>query len=159
MNKFNSENPLAASDNAMNIFLDVINSGEDCPLIGSGNSMRPFLKNENDILMMTSVKRKKLKVGDIVLYRRSNGQYVIHRLYKICTDGTFCFVGDNQYWVERNISREQIIAKAKSVITNGKAINCEGGIHRQIYTVGMLLRVNTFRLYRLLVFLTNIDSH
>ena len=150
MNVDKGGNLQITSDIAMKLFLEVIKSGEDCPLTGSGNSMRPFLKNEKDILIMTAVEGNKLKVGDIVLYQRSDFHYVIHRLYKICTDGTFCFVGDNQYYVEQNILRNQIIAKAKSVIINGKVINCERGFLRQRYIMQMILRVNVFRLYRLL---------
>lgn len=150
MNGYKVDNLQITPDTMMKLFLEVIKSGEDCPLTGSGNSMRPFLKNEKDILIMTTVEGKKLKVGDIVLYQRSNCHYVIHRLYKICTDGTFCFIGDNQYYVERNILRNQIIAKAKSAIINGKVINCERGFLRQRYIMQMILRVNVFRLYRLL---------
>ena len=150
MNENQSRILSITSDRAMELFLNLINSGEDCPLTGSGNSMRPFLKNENDILLMTSIKGKKLKVGDIVLYQRDNNQYVIHRLYKICPNGTFCFVGDNQYQVEYNVLGDQLIAKAKAVIINGKAINCEHSLVRKKYAIRMFLRVKAFRLYRVL---------
>lgn len=139
---------IISNNKAFQIFLEMIDLGEECPLTGSGNSMRPLLKDEEDILIMTSIKGKTLRVGDIILYERKDGQFVIHRLYKKGTKNTFWFVGDNQFCVERDVSIEQLRAVAKSIIRNGKAIDCEHGIIRSLLTFYMYIRVIAFSLYQ-----------
>ena len=49
--------------------------------------------------------------GDIALFKRQDGQYILHRIYKIKQDGYY-FVGDNQNIcdIEGPIRREQICA-------------------------------------------------
>ena len=106
--------------------------------------MRHFLKSEKDILMMTPAKGKEIHRGDIIQYIRQDGRMVIHRVYKDCTDGTIWFVGDNQWCVERNISRSQLIAKAKQVIKEGKVYDCEKGFTRRKYTAYMIIRVKLY---------------
>ena len=46
-----------------------------------GDSMSPLIR-ENDLLVIEPVKEP-LKVGDIPLYKRDSGQYVLHRIVKI----------------------------------------------------------------------------
>lgn len=130
------------------IFLELIESGEDVPLTGSGNSMRPFLRDEKDVLIMTSPIGREIATGDVVLYQRDNGQLVIHRVYKRCKDGTFCFVGDNQWSLERNISPHQFCAVAKKVVKEGKAIDCERGLLKNCFIVRMYIRVIAFKLLK-----------
>ena len=131
----------------MRIFFEMIESGEECPMTGTGNSMRPFIKNEDDILIMASLKGKPVREGDIILYQRENGQYVIHRLYKVCPNGTCWFIGDNQFHLEKNIKQAQLRARVKYIIKNGKPISCEKGPSRYYFTQRMNFRVLVGKLY------------
>ena len=130
-----------SSTKAMQIFLELIKSGEECPLTGTGNSMYPFLKDEKDIITMMPIDKKKIRVGDIFLYQRDDGIIVVHRLYKICSDETFWFAGDNLSYVEKNIKISQLRAKARYVTRNGRTISCEQGFIRSFYTIRMICKV------------------
>ena len=92
----------------------------ELPLRISGNSMAPFLRDGRDTVFLSSI-HAPLKVGDMVLYRRRNGQYILHRICKI--QGDSCtMIGDNQLGAEPGISRSQIIARVHRVIRKGKTL-------------------------------------
>lgn len=84
------------------------------PLLVSGNSMTPFLVHGRDTVYLTKVKRP-LRRGDIVLYRRRNGAYILHRICAAEGD-TFSIVGDAQTEIERGVAREQIFAVVCSAV-------------------------------------------
>ena len=46
----------------------------------------------------------------MVLYRRQNGAYVLHRIAAIGADGTYMMCGDAQTVLEPGIRREQLLA-------------------------------------------------
>lgn len=81
-------------------------SGETLSLPVLGSSMSPFLVHGRDTVWLTAP-GKPLKAGDIVLYRRSNGQYILHRIYK-AHDGTYTLIGDAHTVLESGIREDQI---------------------------------------------------
>ena len=78
------------------------------PLTVTGNSMSPFLIGGRDPVHLSRVTRP-LRRGDAVLYRRRNGGYVFHRIYRVEGD-RFTMVGDAQRVLEKGIEPDQIIA-------------------------------------------------
>lgn len=88
------------------------------PLLISGNSMTPFLAHGRDTVYLTKVDRP-LKRGDIVLYRRKSGAYILHRICAVHGD-SFSMVGDAQTGIERGISPEQIFAVVCSAERKGR---------------------------------------
>ena len=74
--------------------ISVLQEGWEVPLLVFGHSMEPFLIHERDTVLLSPVDRM-LKKGDIALFKRKDGQYILHRIYKI-KDNDFYFVGDNQ---------------------------------------------------------------
>ena len=73
----------------------------------TGTSMMPMLRNGIDSVVITPVSRP-LKKGDIPLYKRDNGKYVVHRIVGFKEDGYLC-CGDNQ-WLKEKVAKEQVIA-------------------------------------------------
>ena len=92
---------------------------EALPLVISGSSMTPFLVHGRDTVYLSRLERPARR-GDMLLYQRSCGQYVLHRVWKVEKDGTFTMVGDAQVELERGIREDQIIAVVTSVIRKGK---------------------------------------
>jgi len=84
-----------------------------------GDSMRPFLRS-GDFAFLKALDGP-LRPGDIVLYRRENGEYVLHRIYKITSDGTLLMLGDAQLTGEP-ISPDQVLGKAAFVTRAGQKI-------------------------------------
>lgn len=93
---------------------------QSLPLVISGNSMSPFLIHGRDTVLLSRLTRP-VRVGDALLYQRTTGQYVFHRVYKII-DGTYTMVGDAQTVLEPGIRPEQVIAIMTSARRKGKLL-------------------------------------
>ena len=93
---------------------------ESLPLTVSGHSMSPFLVEDRDVVQLCKID-KPLKVGQMVLYNRDNGQYILHRICKIDNE-SYSMIGDAHDVVEHGIRREQIIATVKSVERKSKKL-------------------------------------
>ena len=93
-------------------------SVEALPLVISGNSMSPFLIHGRDTIYLSRLTRP-VKRGDVLLYQRYSGAYILHRVYKIESD-SFTMVGDAQTELEPGIRPEQVIAIMSSAERKGK---------------------------------------
>ena len=60
---------------------EIISSGGSFRIFPKGISMLPTIKQGEDSVELAAP--KKLRKYDIVLYKRPNGQFVIHRIMKI----------------------------------------------------------------------------
>lgn len=99
---------------------DLLQETEAVPLIITGSSMMPFLVHGRDTVYLSKITGP-LKKGDMILYRRGPGVYILHRICRV-KDGAYDLVGDGQYAVESDISHGQVIAVVKAVQRNGKTI-------------------------------------
>ena len=86
-----------------------------------GVSMRPLIKQDRDLSIIEKPKGR-LKKFDVALYKRANGQYVLHRVVKVLEDG-YVILGDNCCSKEYNIKDSQILGVLTSLVRNGKEIN------------------------------------
>jgi hypothetical protein len=93
---------------------------ESVPLIISGNSMAPFLTHGRDTVYLSRLTQPP-KRGDMVLYRRDCGQYILHRVFRQ-REGVYEMIGDGQLVVEPGIRADQIIAIVKTVRRKGKLL-------------------------------------
>lgn len=91
---------------------------EALPLVVSGGSMTPFLLNGKDTVYLSRLTRP-VRRGDILLYQRRNGAYILHRVWKVCSD-SYTMVGDAQMVLEPGIRDDQIIAIVTAVRRRGK---------------------------------------
>ena len=79
-----------------------------------GVSMRPLIKQDRDISIIEKPKGR-LKKFDVALYKRPNGQYVLHRVVKVLDDG-YVILGDNCATKEYNIKDSQILGVLTSLV-------------------------------------------
>ena len=89
------------------------------PLVVSGSSMTPFLVGGRDTVYLSRLERP-VRRGDMLLYQRASGQYVLHRVWKVEKDGSFIMVGDAQTELEPGIREDQIMAIVTFAIRKGK---------------------------------------
>lgn len=82
-----------------------------------GDSMYPIIQ-QRDLLVIEAV-GKPLKTGDVPLYKRDSGQYVLHRIVGV-KNGKYMMKGDNRTFVEKGITDRHIIGVLTAVIRNGK---------------------------------------
>ena len=90
----------------------VVSSGGEFRFFHKGTSMNPLLRQGIDSVVIVSPEN--LKKNDIALYKRANGQFVMHRIIKIKKD-EYIMCGDNQYEHEHGIKKENILAKVKGI--------------------------------------------
>lgn len=85
-----------------------------------GDSMYPLIK-PHDLLVIKKTELP-LKRLDIPLYKRDNGQYVLHRIVKVC-DGEYVMCGDNRTCLETGISDRHILGVLTDIVRNGETIS------------------------------------
>ncbi len=88
-----------------------------------GDSMLPLIKQGRDLMVLERPNRRPKKY-DAVLYKRPNGQYVMHRIIGENKYG-FILCGDNRYDREYSVQNEQILALLTAVVRNGKEIKAD----------------------------------
>lgn len=108
-----------ANDAYFNVYLPLLAEGIAPPLPVVGGSMSPYLVSGRDHVFLCPLRGERLRVGDICLYRRENGAYILHRIVGQ-KHGTFTFAGDAQTEREYGIRREQILARVTAVERGGK---------------------------------------
>lgn len=85
-----------------------------------GDSMMPLIKQGRDVLVI-SVVNGRLKRYDIPLYKRDSGQYVLHRILKVCKND-YVICGDNRCNKEYGITDRHIIGVLSDIIRDGREI-------------------------------------
>lgn len=89
----------------------------------SGTSMLPLLKEGKSLVELVEIGQKRLKKGDVVLFKKDNGTLVLHRIIKLSSEDSFTVLGDNQFKNPEHITKNQIIALAKGFFINGRYID------------------------------------
>ena len=110
----NNEGKLADLLPAMQKCLE---KGQQVQFVTHGTSMRPMLGNGTDVVILSSLPEK-LKKYDLPLYRRDDGQFVLHRIVKV--GQTYTCVGDNQFQLEEGVRPDQMIAVTVGFVRKGK---------------------------------------
>ena len=95
-----------------------------------GFSMMPLLRQKKDVVVIEKPKEH-CKKYDTVLFLRTNGQYVLHRILKI-VDGQYWIVGDNCFTGEI-VKNEQIIGVLTSIRRGKRTIKVTDW-HYRLYT-------------------------
>ena len=99
--------------------LELLEDTPSVPLLISGNSMSPFLIHGRDTVYLSKIAQPP-KRGDMILYRRDSGRYVLHRVYQ--TGDTYTMVGDAQTQLEPGIRPDQLLAIVTAVCRKGKRL-------------------------------------
>ena len=89
-----------------------------------GSSMMPFLRHRKDIIEIRKKENERCKRYDIVLYKHAN-QYILHRVLRVLPDGKYIIAGDNNTFLEKDITDDHILGVVTQVIRNGKTIKMD----------------------------------
>ena len=96
----------------------ILKDGKTAVIPVSGGSMMPFLVSDRDFVMLSDI-GDGIRKGDIVLYQRRNGQFILHRVCKVKKKKLYYMIGDAQNVIEGPIMEEQIRAKVVKIMRNG----------------------------------------
>lgn len=129
--KDNNKKIVAPLSETEDIIRETVNSGGQFSLITAGTSMMPLLRNRQDTVVLVKAKTP-LKRFDIPLYKRKDGQFVLHRVISIDKNG-YVLCGDNQIIKETGIKDGDVIAVVSKIIRNGKTIDLNKSISYKVY--------------------------
>ena len=96
---------------------ETVSSGGSIRFTVTGISMSPLLINRRDSVVLSAPVN--IKKYDIVLHRRSNGDYILHRVIGRKGD-ILTIAGDNEIQKERNVNINCVIGKVVSFTRKGK---------------------------------------
>lgn len=105
----------------VSVLKELVEAGKEVSITIYGGSMTPFLIHNRDKVFFSTPERP-LRRGDMVFYQRLNGQYVMHRIYKVTGNG-YSMIGDAQTQIESPVREEQIFARITKAERKGKLIS------------------------------------
>ena len=111
---------ILSPEQLMEPLLALLEETDTVPLTITGSSMTPFLVHGRDVVYRSRACHP-LKRGDMVLYRRGSGAYILHRVFR-AEEGGYTMVGDNQTLLEPGIRPEQVMAVVTAVRRKGKLL-------------------------------------
>lgn len=91
-----------------------------------GCSMLPMLRQGRDKVILSPVTGP-LKKYDLPLYRRDNGQFVLHRV--VAVGAAYTCMGDNQYEPEQGIRQDQILAVVTAFTRDDREISVKTPVY------------------------------
>ena len=102
------------------IFLEEVGSllaeGREVEMMTKGTSMLPFIVGDRDSVILKKESCDSLRPGDIVLARRSPGNYVLHRIVAVAGDRVTLRGDGNVYGIE-TVGIEDILGKVTAVVS------------------------------------------
>ncbi|MBQ0083747.1 MAG: S24/S26 family peptidase [Clostridiales bacterium] len=97
---------------------EVLAAGGEVSFTPNGNSMYPLLHTGRDTITLKKCD-KPLKKYDLPLYRRTNGQFILHRVVGKNKEG-YIMRGDNQLVKEYGITDKNVVGIVTSYIRKGE---------------------------------------
>ena len=115
----------------------------------TGGSMLPLLAGGRDRVTLGPVPER-LRRGEVLLYRRADGSYVLHRVTAVTSQG-LTMMGDNQLKPETGVSPEWVIGRVTRIFRDDKEVSRSGcgyrwylGLWRFTISRGFLLKLCHF---------------
>ncbi len=102
---------------------ETLQRGGSVTLTPTGASMMPMLRHQRDTVTLGTIDGP-LKINDVVLYKRNNGEFVLHRIVGMEKNGDFIMCGDYQLVPEHHIKQQQMIGRLLSFTRKGRHVLC-----------------------------------
>ncbi len=116
---------------------EIIKNGQTAKIKVSGTSMYPLVQHRRDSVVLRAA--GELKKGDVPLYRRPEGKYVLHRIVKV-TDEGYGIMGDFETEVEYPVKKDAVVAVAEGFYRKGNYISCDSLWYKIYWRVWGVLR-------------------
>ncbi len=115
------------------VIRNVLSKGGTFQFYPQGTSMLPSIVAGKDQVLLAPLPEN-LKKYQVVLYKRENGAFVLHRIVKKRAQD-YVMRGDNQYVLEPGIHREQMIGIVEKVIKPDQVIDTEAVSYRMKWAI------------------------
>lgn len=110
----------------MPLIQEQLDRGQTVRFSPRGTSMLPMLRQGLDTVTLSPAPER-LRKFDLPLYRRENGQYVLHRVIR--AGSAYTCMGDNQFAPEPGVGHDQVIALVTAFSRDGR----EYSVHSPAY--------------------------
>ena len=94
----------------------LLDEGREVEIMSKGTSMLPFIVGGRDSVILRKEATGVQKPGDIVLARRSPGNYVLHRLISVDGDRV-TLKGDGNVFGTETVALEDVLGKVMAVVS------------------------------------------
>jgi hypothetical protein len=116
------------------VVLPILKKGHHAAFTVSGMSMWPFLCHNRDQVIVAACDPSRLAIGDIVLLQTPLGNYLLHRITGL-RSGEFETTGDGNCFRDGWFPRSCAKAKVKTIIRNGKELDCRNPFWRLVFSL------------------------
>lgn len=114
-----AQNRVMSLEKAAVMLPALLQEDTEVPLVVTGSSMTPFLRDGRDTVFLRGIRFQEPRVGDILYFLRRDGVTpILHRIRSINSDGSYVVNGDAQTWTER-VEPGQALAVAARVSRDG----------------------------------------
>ena len=96
-----------------------LNAGHSAKIRVKGHSMRLFLKNDRDSVLLSPISPEQLKLYDVVLAEVAPSFWVLHRIIHIAGDN-LSLMGDGNVGIVEHCTRQQVIGKVTAFYRKGR---------------------------------------
>lgn len=127
----------ADSETMLSMIAPLIENGKTVKLTVTGYSMYPLVTSRRDAVLLGKVDA--LKVGDVPLFQRPDGSFILHRIVGK-KYGAFKLLGDYETKIEYPVYPEQVIAVAKGFYRKERFISCDSFGYKAYNFIWRLLR-------------------
>ena len=103
-------------------FEDILDKDGRLVYTNVGTSMMPLLRQRRDLMVIEKRGPERLHWLDVPLFKRDNGQYVLHRIMWV-RKNDYVLCGDNQWYLERGITDRHILGVLTQVDRDGKTLD------------------------------------
>jgi hypothetical protein len=103
--------------------------GEELLLRVTGWSMLPLLFHNRSLVYLKKENAYVPRKGDIVLFRRLDGSFVLHRVHRVEENGILTINGDAQSWTEQ-IVPAQVMATVTRYVRFKRDVSVDSLGHR-----------------------------
>ena len=106
----------------LSTFEDILEKDGRLVYTNVGTSMMPLLRQRHDLMVIEKKGPERLHWLDVPLFKRDNGQYVLHRVMWV-RKNDYVICGDNQWYLERGITDKHILGVLTQVDRDGKILD------------------------------------
>lgn len=120
--------------NNLNSPKDILRQKGEIVGVTNGNSMWPLFRSGKDKAVIVP-QNADFKVNDVLLYCNPHTkEFILHRIIKIDEDGLI-IRGDNLYFNETNVKKDDIIGVLKGFYRGGKYFDCKKSLTYKLYVI------------------------
>ena len=131
-----------------NLAQEVFDKGQRVKIIVTGNSMYPFLRHAIDSVELEHASLEDVRKGDIVLIKRDDGVYILHRIVSKKED-CFYMIGDSQDILDGPYFANHLIAVVTAIYRKDHRIESSDKRLKFLSRVWMILKPFRFTIIKI----------